>query len=324
MAEALLEVDNLRTYYRTQHGPLKAVDGVSFSLKRGEILGLVGESGCGKTTLALSVVRLLPPSAQIMSGEVTLEGQEIVGLSEKQMKDIRWKKVSIIFQGALNSLNPVMPVKEQIAEAILAHENASKSDVEDRIDRLFNAVGLEPSRKGNFPHEFSGGMKQRVMIAMALACNPGLVIADEPTTALDLIVQYQILDLMRNLRDKLQISMILITHDLSVIAELCDKVAVMYAGKMVEFGDIFEIFEKPKHPYTQALLNSIPKLQGAKTRLTYIPGSVPDLTGPVPACRFHGRCPYGQKLCTEVEPKIEPVTGDHLVACHFWRDIEKR
>lgn len=323
-AEVMLEVDNLRTYYRTQHGPLKAVDGVSFSLKRGEILGLVGESGCGKTTLALSVVRLLPPSARIVSGEVTLEGQKIVGLSEGQMKDIRWKKVSIIFQGALNSLNPVMPVKEQIAEAILAHENASKSDVEARIDRLFNAVGLEPSRKGNFPHEFSGGMKQRVMIAMALACNPALVIADEPTTALDLIVQYQILDLMRSLRDKLQISVILITHDLSVIAELCDKVAVMYAGKMVEFGDILEIFEKPKHPYTQALLKSIPKLQGAKTRLAYIRGSVPDLTGPVSPCRFHGRCPYGQKLCTEVEPRVEHVIRDHLVACHFWRDIEKR
>jgi peptide/nickel transport system ATP-binding protein len=320
----MLEVDNLKTYYRTQRGPLKAVDGVSFSLKRGEILGLVGESGCGKTTLALSVVRLLPPSARIMSGEVTLEGQDIVGLSEGQMKDIRWKRVSIIFQGALNSLNPVMPVKEQIAEAILAHENATKSDVEDRIDRLFNAVGLEPSRKGDFPHEFSGGMKQRVMIAMALACNPELVIADEPTTALDLIVQYQILDLMRSLRDKLQISMILITHDLSVIAELCDKVAVMYAGKIVEFGDILEIFEKPKHPYTQALLKSIPKMQGAKTRLAYIPGFVPDLTGPVSACRFYGRCPYGQTLCTEVEPRIESVIRDHLVACHFWRDIEKR
>lgn len=322
--EAMLEVSNLRTYYRTPDGPLKAVDGVSFSLKRGEILGLVGESGCGKTTLALSIVRLLPPSARIVSGEVTLEGGDIVSLSEKQMKEIRWKKVSIIFQGALNSLNPVMPVKEQIAEAILAHESALKSDVEDRIDQLFNAVGLEPSRKGNFPHEFSGGMKQRVMIAMALACNPDLVIADEPTTALDLIVQYQILDLIRSLRDKLQISVILITHDLSVIAELCDKVAVMYAGKMVEFGDIFEIFEKPKHPYTQALLKSIPKMKGAKTRLAYIPGSVPDLTGPVPACRFYGRCPYGQKLCAEIEPRIEQVIRDHLVACHFWRDIEKR
>jgi peptide/nickel transport system ATP-binding protein len=323
-AEAILEVDNLRTYYRTQNGPLKAVDGVSFALKKGEILGLVGESGCGKTTLALSVVRLLPPSARIVSGEVNLEGQDIVELSEEQMKEIRWKKISIIFQGALNSLNPVMPVKEQIAEAILAHESIPRSDVDSRIDKLFNAVGLEPSRKGNFPHEFSGGMKQRVMIAMALACNPDLVIADEPTTALDLIVQYQILDLIRSLRDKLSISMILITHDLSVIAELCDKVAVMYAGKMVEFGDIFEIFEKPKHPYTQALLKSIPKMQGVKSRLEYIPGSVPDLTGPVPACRFYGRCPYGQKICEEVEPRIEDVTAVHLVACHFWKDIEKR
>jgi peptide/nickel transport system ATP-binding protein len=320
----MLEVADLKTYYRTTRGPLKAVDGVSFNLQKGEILGLVGESGCGKTTLALSIVRLLPPAAYVAAGKIALDGQDVLSLTEEQMKDIRWKRVSIIFQGALNSLNPVLPVKEQIGEAVLAHQKAEKHNVETRIDDLFNAVGLEPSRKANFPHEFSGGMKQRVMIAMALACNPGLVIADEPTTALDVIVQYQILDLIRSLRDKFQISMILITHDLSVVAELCDKVGIMYAGKMAEFGDIFEIFERPKHPYTQALLKSIPKMEGAKTRLSYIPGSVPDLTGPVPACRFYGRCPYGQKICEEVEPRTEPVAPDHYVACHFWRDIEKR
>lgn len=320
----MLEVNDLKTYYRTTRGPLKAVDGVSFSLQKGEILGLVGESACGKTTLALSIVRLLPPGAQIMSGMISLEGQDILSMNEEQMRNIRWKKVSIIFQGALNSLNPVLPVREQIAEAILAHERTEKGDVEGRIDELFNAVGLEPTRKENFPHEFSGGMKQRVMIAMALACNPDLVIADEPTTALDVIVQYQILSLIRSLRDKLQISMILITHDLSVIAELCDKVAIMYAGKIVEFGDIFRIFERPKHPYTRALLKSIPKMEGAKTRLAYISGSVPDLTGPVPACRFYDRCPHRQKMCAELEPKTEQVAANHHAACHFWRDIEKQ
>jgi len=318
----ILHVDDLRTYYRTLRGPLKAVDGVSFSLQRGEILGLVGESGCGKTTLALSIVRLLPPGAQVIAGKISLDGQDILNMSEEQMKHVRWKKASIIFQGALNSLNPVLPVKEQIAEAILAHEKTEQNTVDKRINELFNAVGLESTRKENFPHEFSGGMKQRVMIAMALACNPELVVADEPTTALDVIVQYQILDLIRDLRDKLQISMILISHDLSVVAELCDKVAIMYAGKIVEFGDIFGIFETPKHPYTRALLRSIPKMTGTKTRLAYISGTVPDLTGAVPSCRFYERCPYAQKKCAEVEPETEHVDQTHSVACHFWTDIK--
>lgn len=320
----MLEVQNLRTYYKTNLGSLKAVDGVSFTLQKGEILGLVGESACGKTTLALSVVRLLPPAARVIAGKVMFDGQELLSKTENEMRDIRWKKISIIFQGALNSLNPVLTVKEQISEAILAHEKVGKQDTDERIDGLFKAVGLEATRKGNFPHEFSGGMKQRVMIAMALACNPEVVIADEPTTALDVIVQYQILELIRSLRDKLQISMILITHDLSVVAELCDKIAIMYAGKMVEFGDIFKIFEKPKHPYTRALLKSIPKMETAKTQLSYISGALPDLTGPVPACRFFGRCPYGQKICEDTEPQMEKTDADHSLACHFWREIEER
>lgn len=319
----VLEVTDLRTYYKTPRGPLKAVDGVSFTLHKGEILGLVGESGCGKTTLALSIVRLLPPGARIVSGKISLHNQDIIEMNEEKMKGIRWKKMSIIFQGALNSLNPVLPVKEQIAEAIEAHEKTEQKNVAERISTLFTAVGLEPTRQENYPHEFSGGMKQRVMIAMALACNPELVIADEPTTALDVIVQYQILDLIRSLRDKLQISMILITHDLSVIAELCDVVAVMYAGKIVEYGNIFEIFEKPKHPYTRALLKSIPKMEGSRTRLLFISGSVPDLTRPTPACRFYARCSYAQKICSEVEPNLEQVAGNVSVACHFWRQIDK-
>ena len=320
----MLTVEGLRVYYKTNRGLLKAVDDVSFSVGKGEIVGLVGESACGKTTVAMSIMRLLPTGARVYDGRVILGGQDILNATEEQMRDIRWKQVSIIFQGALNSLNPVLTVREQIAEGILAHETVDKKTIDGRIDALFRYVGLDPARRMNYPHEFSGGMKQRIMIAMALACNPALVIADEPTTALDVVVQYQILDLIRNLREKLQISMILITHDLSVVAELSDKIAIMYAGKIVEYGDTFEIFERPKHPYTRALLKSIPKMQGAKTRLTYISGSVPDLTGPVPACRFYDRCQYAQKKCAEVEPKTEQVGTNQSVACHFWRDIEKQ
>jgi peptide/nickel transport system ATP-binding protein len=318
----MLTVEGLRVYYKTNRGLLKAVDDVSFSVEKGEIVGLVGESACGKTTVAMSIMRLLPKGARVYDGRILFMGQDVLKAGEQQLRNIRWKQISIIFQGALNSLNPVLTVREQIAEGILAHEAVDKKTVDERIDALFKYVGLDPARKTNYPHEFSGGMKQRIMIAMALACNPALVIADEPTTALDVVVQHQILDLIRNLREKLQISMILITHDLSVVAELSDKIAIMYAGKIVEYGDTFQIFEKPKHPYTRALLKSIPRMQGAKTRLTYISGSVPDLTGPVPACRFYDRCSYAQKKCAEVEPKIEEVDANQSVACHFWRDIQ--
>jgi len=319
----LLNVDNLRVYYNTNRGLLKAVDDVSLSIGKGEILGLVGESGCGKTTVGMSIMGLLPNSAHVYDGKILFDGHDILNAPKAEIRNIRWKLVSIIFQGALNSLNPVLTIREQIAEAILAHEKISAHEVDSRIDTLFGYVGLDPRRKKNYPHEFSGGMKQRIMIAMALACNPLLVIADEPTTALDVVVQHQILELIRSLRDKLQISMILITHDLSVVAELCDKVAIMYAGKIAEISGIFQLFEEPKHPYTRALLRSIPKLKGAKTSLTFIPGSIPDLTGPMPACRFYDRCPYHQDLCAEREPKPEPVAPDHVVACHFWRDVGK-
>jgi peptide/nickel transport system ATP-binding protein len=317
----LLKIDDLRVSYRTGRGLLRAVDGVSFSLQKGEILGLVGESGCGKTTAALTTVRLLPPAAKVLGGKILLDDYDILVQSEEQMKDIRWKKISIIFQGALNSLNPVLGVKEQIAEAILAHESLKEKEIDERIDELFDAVGLDKSRKDNFPHEFSGGMKQRIMIAMALACNPEYVIADEPTTALDVIVQCRILELIRSLRDKLQLSMVLITHDLSVVAELCDKIVVMYAGKVAERGSIYQVFENPKHPYTQALLWSIPKMENVKAQLRFIPGSMPDLVGPVFACRFYGRCPHEQNVCKDVAPQIEEVETDHWVACHFWRKI---
>jgi oligopeptide/dipeptide ABC transporter ATP-binding protein len=320
----LLAVENLRTYYRTRQGLLKAVDGVSFTLEKGEILGLVGESACGKTTVALSIVKLLPSVAQVVGGKILLHGDNLLSKTEKAMREVRWGRISMIFQGALNSLNPVLPVKEQIAEAMQAHGSFNGAEVDTTVSHLFKAVRLDPDRRTNYPHEFSGGMKQRVMIAMALACNPEIVIADEPTTALDVIVQRQILELIRNLRDELHISMILITHDLSVVAQLCDRAVIMYAGRVVEIGDIHRIFESPMHPYTRALLKSIPKMEDAKTqKLSYIPGSVPDLTGPVPACRFYGRCRHGQKICEGVDPQLEESSRGNYVACHFWRQLSQ-
>jgi len=318
----LLKVEGLRVHYKTKRGMLKAVDDVSFSLEKGKILALVGESGCGKTTVALSLVQLLPPAARILGGKITLFEDNLLTKTESQMRDIRWKKISLVFQGSLNSLNPVLTVRQQITEAISAHDRVGKEELDSHVQRLFKGVGLDPSRAKNFPHEFSGGMKQRAMIAMALACDPQIVIADEPTTALDVIVQYQILELMRSLRDYLQLSMILITHDLQVVAELCDEVVIMYAGKVVESGDVYGIFENPQHPYTRALLRAVPKMEGAKTELRFVPGSVPDLTRLVPACRFHSRCPYGRRACEDVEPKMEQSGPNHFVACHFWKEIE--
>lgn len=319
----MLTVDGLKTYYATNRGELKAVDGVSFSVDDGQIFGLVGESGCGKTTVALSIMKLLPSSARIIGGKVLLDGDEILSKPERQMRRIRWRKISMIFQGALNSLNPVLPVREQIAEAIMAHTPTTKQDTEEHIRQLLLSVGLEPSRMHSYPHEFSGGMKQRIMIAMALSCNPKLVIADEPSTALDVIVQRQILDLMRDLTQR-GLSMMLITHDLSVVAELCDTLAIMYAGKVVETGNVYEVFENPKHPYTRALLDAIPKMNTQRDTLRSIPGVVPDLIGHLQACRFRNRCPYGQEICENVEPLAEVVSNDHRVVCHFWRQIELR
>ena len=302
---------------------MKAVDGVSFVVEKGQIMGLVGESACGKTTVALATMRLLPPAAKIMGGRILFHGEDLLEKTEDEMIQIRWAKISIIFQGALNSLNPVLPVREQIAEAMLAHKTLPAANVDQAIDRVLEAVRLDPDRKNNYPHELSGGMKQRVMIAMALACNPEIVIADEPTTALDVIVQRQVLELIRSLRDELQLALILITHDLSVVAELCDKVAIMYAGKIVEVGDIYSVFEGPKHPYTQGLLRSLPKMDEKKVEISYIPGYVPDLTGTLPACRFHGQCPYAKQICADQEPQLDTVRPGHQVSCHFWKEIEQ-
>jgi peptide/nickel transport system ATP-binding protein len=274
----VLEVQGLTTHYLTLRGWVRAVENISFNVEQGEALGIAGESGCGKSTVALSLLKILPPGGRIRGGKIVFNGQDLVPLSESEMRRIRWKGISIVFQGAMNALNPVFKVGDQIAEAIKTHEQGvSGSEVRERVAKLLETVGIEPSRANNYPHEFSGGMRQRALIAMALAANPVLLIGDEPGTALDVIVQAQTLKLLRDLKDRLGLSMILISHDLSIIAETCEKVAIMYAGKIVEYGDARAIFKNPMHPYTQGLIKAFPSIKGERVRLTSIPGQPPNL-----------------------------------------------
>jgi len=314
----VLDVQNLKTYYTTQRGPVRAVDDVSFHVKKGEALGLAGESGCGKTTVALSILRILPSNGEIVGGKMLFGEKDLVRLNEEQMRKVRWKGISIVFQGAMNALNPLFKVGDQIVEAILNSEtDVNRKEAYLRTSKLLELVGIQPIRGKNYPHEFSGGMRQRALIAMSLACNPDLLIADEPGTALDVIVQAQVLQLMSELKSKLNLSMILITHDLSIIAELCEKAAIMYAGKIVEQGDVVRIFKEPLHPYTQGLASAFPSIMEAKKRMTSIPGNPPDLLEPPSGCRFHPRCPKATKVCKEKEPTaIRTGKDDRYVACH--------
>jgi len=316
---AVLDVQGLTTYYTTLRGSVKAVERVSFQVEKGEAMGLAGESGCGKTTVALSILRILPSGGKIIGGKILFKGKDITKIKETEMrKKIRWKGMSIIFQGAMNALNPVYRVGDQIVEAILLHESGvSKQEATERVGKLFETVGLESSRVNHYPHEFSGGMRQRALIAMALACNPDLVIADEPGTALDVIVQAQVLKLMKELRIKLNLAMIMITHDLSIISETCDTLAIMYAGKIVEYGDITAIFKESVHPYTQGLIGAFPSIKAAKRRMSSIPGFPPDLLNPPTGCRFHPRCSYAMEICKKEEPRVVEVAGRHYVACHL-------
>jgi peptide/nickel transport system ATP-binding protein len=297
------------------------VDGVSFTLRDGEALGIAGESGCGKTTTALALMRLLPPTLT-QSGVITLrpEGVEdpinIGRRTETGMRLVRWRHISLIFQGALNSLDPVQKVGKQIAEAIGIHERASSSDIAARIDELLATVGLTGGVAGRYPHELSGGQRQRVMIALALACRPSLVIADEPTTALDVVMQAQVLQLLERLREELGLALILISHDLGVLAETCDRIAVMYAGRIVETGSVDEVFAAPQHPYTKLLLDSLPVIGGDRGVGIAIPGAPPDPGDPPPGCRFRPRCPYSAERC-DVDPPLREVRPGQLAACHY-------
>ncbi|HEV7810289.1 MAG TPA: ABC transporter ATP-binding protein [Candidatus Limnocylindrales bacterium] len=314
----LLEVRDLKTWFSLESGTVRAVDGVSFRLDYGEALGIVGESGCGKTTTALSIVQILPKNARIAGGEINLMGIDLVKKNENQLRRYRWREVSIVFQGAMNALNPVRRVVDQIAEPIEQRLGEPKAKAQARARELLELVGI-PGKRGNaYPHELSGGMRQRAMIAMALACDPAIVIGDEPTTALDVMVQAQILELLEDLRHKLGLSLILITHDLSVVAETCDRVLIMYAGRVAEEGPVSEVFRHPRHPYTQKLLAAFPNIRADRRTLDVIPGSPPDLRTPPPGCRFAPRCSFAMEVCQTVVPPEVTFAGGLRVACHLY------
>ena len=317
-AAPLLEVDDLRTEFRMPTATVHAVRGVSFRLDHGEALGIAGESGCGKTTTALSLVRILPPNARIVGGAVRLHGIDLVPKSDNALRRYRWREIAIIFQGAMNALNPVIRVRDQIAEPIEYRLGTSRDGARARAGELLELVGIPKKRGGAYPHELSGGMRQRAMIAMALACDPAILIGDEPTTALDVMVQAQILQLLEELRRELGLSLMLITHDLSVIAETCDRALIMYAGKVAEEGPVHRVFTAPRHPYTQKLLSSFPNIRADRRSLDVIPGMPPDLRHPPPGCPFAPRCPAVMPVCTDVMPPEVTFADGVRVACHLY------
>ena len=312
----LLTVENLSIVYRTRRGCLTAVDGVSFSLARGRCMGLVGESGSGKTTIGIGALGLLPKNAEVTSGRILLEGQDLLGLSPEALRSIRWKKMAMIFQAAMNAMNPIQRVEDQIMEAILTHfPHMPRDEAQSRVAELFSQVGIPEQRRKDYPHQFSGGMRQRAVIAMALACSPGLIIADEPTTALDVIVQDQILKLLRRLRDDSGMSILLITHDIAVAAEVCDDIGVLYAGQIVELGSRHEIFDSPWHPYTRALLNDYITIADPPGEAAVLTGKSPDPIDPGKACRFNDRCRQAEKNCREQPPTWKVLSPTHRVRC---------
>jgi peptide/nickel transport system ATP-binding protein len=313
----LLEVKDLKTYFKTQEGTLKAVDGISFNLDKGQAMGLAGESGCGKTTAALSIMKLLPSNGFLAGGSINFMGQDMAKVTGDRLRAIRWRDISIIFQGAMNALNPVKRVGDQITEPILLHEKVEEEVAMKRVKELFELVGINPNRVREYPHEFSGGMRQRVMIAMALACRPKLVICDEPTTALDVMIQAQILQLLKNLQQELDLAMIIISHDLSVLAETCDQLAIMYAGKIVERSTAVEVFSNPQHPYTKGLIAAFPNIKGERKMPASIAGNPPNLIHAPPGCRFSVRCYAAQDICKQEEPPLIEVLPGHFAACHF-------
>ncbi|AZU64390.1 ABC transporter ATP-binding protein [Neobacillus mesonae] len=321
MSEELLKVENLEVQFKSGSAITKAVNGVSFTLNRRENIGIVGESGSGKSVTATSLLRLIPsPPGKISGGAIHFDGKDLLKLSEKEMKSIRGNEISMIFQDPLTSLNPVFTVGDQIIESIKTHQKVSKKEAKIKAIEMLKLVGIPaPEKRINmYPHEFSGGMRQRVMIAIALSCNPKLLIADEPTTALDVTVQAQILDLMKRLQDEFNTAIIMITHDLGVVWELCDKVLVMYAGNVVEYGTVKEIYDQPKHPYTWGLLDSqITESVSEDQPLTTIPGSPPDLRQEITGCPFAARCAYAQDVCFTNKPKMTEVGENHYAACHF-------
>ncbi|WP_372620279.1 ABC transporter ATP-binding protein [Falsiroseomonas sp.] len=318
--EPLLDIRDLTVSYRTPQGPVRAVDAASFAVPRGEVVGLVGESGCGKTTVARAVMGVVPRSAEILGGPVLFEGRDLIRLSERERRALRWREMAFIPQTAMSALDPVYRVGRQIEEVLVERGGRSRTVARARAAELFGLVGIDARRLDDYPHQFSGGMKQRASIAIALALEPKLVLADEPVTALDVIVQRQVLDVLKALQARMHLSVVLVTHDISVVAYACDRVVVMYAGRVVETGRVAEVLERPRHPYTMGLTNAFPDLESAAGELVPIEGSPPSLLDPPRGCRFAPRCPFAQPRCTASEPPLLTDGEDHAAAC--WRAEE--
>jgi peptide/nickel transport system ATP-binding protein len=320
---ALLEIENLQTHFRTRDGVNRAVDGISFHVNEGETLAVVGESGCGKSVTAMSILRLVPEPPAKIAGSIRFQGEDLLKCSEREMRGIRGNEISMIFQEPMTSLNPVLTMGRQLGETLRLHEGLDRKTAERRAVEMLALVGIPDPRRRlrEYPHQLSGGMRQRVMIAMALACNPKLLIADEPTTALDVTIQAQILDLMRDLKRRVGAAIVLITHDLGIVAEVAERVMVMYAGRKLEEAPVAKLFRAPRHPYTRGLLGAVPRLgaslSGKATRLAEIPGVVPSLKQRIQGCVFASRCPQATELCRELAPALEPKAQDHFAACHY-------
>ena len=320
---SLLDIKDLTIHFQTEEGDVRAVNGISLSVEPGKTLGLVGETGAGKTTTALGILRLVPEPGKILSGSIEYKGEDILQMSEKAVQDLRGNEISMIFQDPMTALNPVMTVGDQIAEVILRHQNCTKIEAEHRMMDMLDKVGISADRAGDYPHQFSGGMKQRIIIAIALACNPKLLLADEPTTALDVTIQAQVMRMINELKREFGTSMILITHDLGIVAESCDAVAIMYAGQIVEYGSLEDIFDYTAHPYTKGLFGSIPRLDQDTERLQPIQGLMPDPINLPEGCAFHPRCPYATEECSSVNPGAVELNPGHLVRCLHCQPMNK-
>lgn len=317
--EELLNIEDLSIYYITEAGETKAVNNLNLKLGKGETLGFVGETGAGKTTTALGIMRLVPnPPGKIVSGKISFDGEDILSKTEKEMQEIRGNKISMIFQDPMTSLNPVMTVGEQIGEVLALHQNLKKEELKEKTAQMLETVGIKRERVNDYPHQFSGGMKQRVVIAMALACNPMLIIADEPTTALDVTIQAQVLELMIELQNKYNTSMIMITHDLGIVAEICDHVAIMYAGSVIEYGTVEKLYTDPKHPYTKGLFASIPTLDADEESLHVIKGAPPNPVDLPTGCKFHPRCEFATERCKCEVPTMIDLDDSHCVSCFLF------